>query len=396
MRAAAAALRCLGEQHAARAVDRREQPRALRTRRAGRGGGRGTGAVRGVPCRLPCTSRPRPVEGGVPHGKEAEGTSTAGVGKLEAGRRRDGGLRTAGRASMPARRPPPSPPRPRAAAAAAASPRAACSARRAVRGARKQRALPRRRRPSRPDCGAKSELDPPAPPIAGENPPSGRCIAECRRARAARPADGLLPVAPVPPCGVPPNGCRRSAAAGTSAGRRSGRAGGQAGASSRRERDGSGARPGVPVALPERSRPLPAPGAASTHGSAAPYRRDRHLELRPGDREGAPGRREPTGSRGRERGIPPSVRRAARRGERFAVWPSRRRPNFSNRWSTSTPPPPASPRSRRRAASRRSRAHAAAAGEVGGGRGGVVARPPPRSRPSRTRCASATSSATTA
>ena len=56
----------------------------------------------------------------------------------------------------------------------------------------------------------------------------------------------------------------------------------------------------APVALPERSRRRDRTPAL---GSAAPYRRDRHLELRPGDREGAPGRREPTGSRGRERGL---------------------------------------------------------------------------------------------
>ena len=56
----------------------------------------------------------------------------------------------------------------------------------------------------------------------------------------------------------------------------------------------------APVALPKRSRRRDRTPAL---GSAAPYRRDRHLELRPGDRESAPGRREPTGSRRRERGL---------------------------------------------------------------------------------------------
>ena len=91
----------------------------------------------------------------------------------------------------------------------------------------------------------------------------------------------------------------------------------------------------APGALPERSRRRDRTPAL---GSAAPYRRDRHLELRPGDRESAPGRREPTGSRGRERGL---SGRASCSECSSAGWPRRSRHKFVYTWITPAAPPAA-------------------------------------------------------
>ena len=216
------------------------------------------------------------------------------------------------------------------------------------------------------------------------------------------PPYGLLPVAPVPPYGVPPNGMPPIGCCGNigwtterTSWSKLEPSWSELPTGARRERRAPGAFPSRSRSAPGRSRP----GAASTR-SAAPYRRDRHLELRLPRPEALPddgSRPEPRPGAGiiwpsgRDRSLARLARRAVRGGlpdgGRISPTDGRLRRRLRPLRQGAGVPPQAD---RRQSRTQGARAHARLQAAEG-----TPERARPR-RPSRSRCASATSSATTA